>query len=328
MTYTIRIKGSDVSFPAEPGERILKAAERAGIELPHACGSGFCGACSAKVASGSFLAYAPGSSEGRPASGPNILCCSSSALSDAEIEIAWKRLVAASDMKVESCERLAPDVIRVVLRPAGAPVVFTPGQFVDIVQGDERRSYSIACDNVAGVIELHIRHVKGGRFTDRFFGVTASPLKAGDTLRVTAPSGEFRLHKRTDHDLAFLMTGTGFAPAKAMIENYIRLPAAKPHQVYLYWGGRTKADLYMDELCRRWEREHDWFHYCPVLSREADWDGRRGHVQDAFLADHPDASGFDAYMCGSGRLVADATAALKAAGIAPDRIYSDAFTAG
>ena len=43
MAFLVKISGTDVSFPAEKGERILDAAERAGYDIPHAitntCGS-------------------------------------------------------------------------------------------------------------------------------------------------------------------------------------------------------------------------------------------------------------------------------------------------
>ena len=52
MAFLVKISGTDVSFPAEKGERILDAAERAGYDIPHACRSGFCGSCSANVVSG------------------------------------------------------------------------------------------------------------------------------------------------------------------------------------------------------------------------------------------------------------------------------------
>lgn len=327
MAYTIRIKGTDVAFKAEPGEKILDAAERAGIELPRACRSGFCQCCKAKVESGEFLAYAPGSKEGKPASG-TILTCTSTALSDAVIDVPFKRVASGIPAKVVVLEKLAPDVIRLVLKPeSGEPAPFNPGQFIDVFVDGARRSYSIACDTPApGGYELHVRHVPGGLFTDRLFGVKGEPVKLGDTLQISEPAGDFRLRKRTENDIVFLMTGTGFAPAKAMIEGYINRPSATPHEVWLYWGGKTEADLYLDALCRKWDAENEWFHYCPVLSRAEGWTGRKGHVQDAFLADHPDASKFDAYFCGSPRLVSEGSAAVIAAGANPERIFGDAFT--
>ena len=332
MAFLVKISGTDVSFPAEKGERILDAAERAGYDIPHACRSGFCGSCSANVVSGDFITYAPGSKEGVPSHGPKILTCSTEAASDVEIAVQIKKLVRNIPVTVAAMDRVAPDAIRLVLKAdSGKPIEFIPGQFVDILlENKERRSYSIACDTPAeNGLELHIRHVPGGLFTDRRFGVKGEPIQVGTKLEIAAPAGDFHLHKRTPHDILILVTGTGFAPAKAMIENFIKLPSAKPHQVYLYWGGRHKVDLYMDELCRKWDAEHEWFHYCPVLSRPDEsegWTGRVGHVQDQFLADHPDASQYDAYICGTPRLVTDAVNALTAAGLDKDCTYSDSFT--
>ena len=63
MAFLVKISGTDVSFPAEKGERILDAAERAGYDIPHACRSGFCGSCSANVVSGDFITYVPRSED-------------------------------------------------------------------------------------------------------------------------------------------------------------------------------------------------------------------------------------------------------------------------
>ena len=95
MAFLVKISGTDVSFPAEKGERILDAAERAGYDIPHACRSGFCGSCSANVVSGDFITYAPGSKEGVPSHGPKILTCSTEAASDVEIAVQIKGKVRA-----------------------------------------------------------------------------------------------------------------------------------------------------------------------------------------------------------------------------------------
>lgn len=211
MAFLVKISGTDVSFPAEKGERILDAAERAGYDIPHACRSGFCGSCSANVVSGDFITYAPGSKEGVPSHGPKILTCSTEAASDVEIAVQIKKLVRNIPVTVAAMDRVAPDVIRLVLKAdSGKPIEFIPGQFVDILlENKERRSYSIACDTPAeNGLELHIRHVPGGLFTDRLFGVKGEPIQVGTKLEIAAPAGDFRLHKRTPHDILILVTGT------------------------------------------------------------------------------------------------------------------------
>ena len=36
--------------------------------------------------------------------------------------------------------------------------------------------------------------------------------------------------------------------------------------MWLYWGVRRRQDLYLANLAERWQREHDNFHFVPVLS--------------------------------------------------------------
>ena len=105
MAFLVKISGTDVSFPAEKGERILDAAERAGYDIPHACRSGFCGSCSANVVSGDFITYAPGSKEGVPSHGPKILTCSTEAASDVEIAVQIKKLVRNIPVTVAAMDR-------------------------------------------------------------------------------------------------------------------------------------------------------------------------------------------------------------------------------
>lgn len=150
-----------------------------------------------------------------------------------EIAVQIKKLVRNIPVTVAAMDRVAPDVIRLVLKAdSGQADRFIPGQFVDILlENKERRSYSIAAIRPAeNGLELHIRHVPGGLFTDRLFASRVSRSRLARSLKSPAPAGDFRLHKRTPHDILILVTGTGFAPAKAMIENFIKLPSANAHR--------------------------------------------------------------------------------------------------
>jgi NAD(P)H-flavin reductase len=97
--------------------------------------------------------------------------------------------------------------------------------------------------------------------------------------------------------------------------------------MHLYWGVRERKDLYMLELVERWAREHSNFTVTPVLSEDesADWQGRRGLVHQAMLADYPNLSGHEVYVCGSVRMVETAVPAFIAQGLSEDACVSDAF---
>jgi CDP-4-dehydro-6-deoxyglucose reductase len=67
-------------------------------------------------------------------------------------------------------------------------------------------------------------------------------------------------------------------------------------------------------------------HYVAVLSRaDTAWTGMRGHVQDAFLAHKPLLANVAVYACGSDAMIHASRASLTAAGLPPQRFYSDAF---
>lgn len=96
--------------------------------------------------------------------------------------------------------------------------------------------------------------------------------------------------------------------------------------MHLYWGVRSKRDLYLPDLPARWAREHANLTYTPVLSEpDADWTGRTGFVHEAVVADHPDMSGFDVYMSGPPVMVEAGRAAFEARGLTLDHMFSDAF---
>src|SRR5215472_16575708 len=52
MTFTVRVAGSETTFPCEPHEFVLDAAERAGYSMPSSCRKGACSTCEAGLLDG------------------------------------------------------------------------------------------------------------------------------------------------------------------------------------------------------------------------------------------------------------------------------------
>lgn len=223
--------------------------------------------------------------------------------------------------RVHTLNRLAPDVMQVVLRlPPTVDFAAVPGQYIDVIgPGGMRRSYSLAAADVSTrLLVLHIRAVDNGAMSAYWF----SQAKVNDLLRLHGPLGTFCLRPSAGRDLVFLATGTGIAPIKAMLETLATLPAeSQARSISVYWGGRSVADLYLDTVGTA-----ATLHYVPVLSRaDVDWNGSRGYVQDVLLAEGRALDNAVVYACGSPAMIHDAQAQLVLAGLAEANFFSDAF---
>ena len=322
---TLRPSGAGVAV--RPGETLLDAGLRAGLALPHACRSGSCGVCKAELTSGSvdYGAYQPRAlSDAERAAGMLLLCCAK-ALGD--VEVACTETGAAVQLysaRIAALERLAPDVMLVRLElEGGARMAYAAGQFVNILLEDgARRSYSFTgAGGETDTIDLHVRRIPGGRYSTHVF----ETMRVGETVRLEGPLGMVALEDRPA-PLLLVAGATGFAPVKSLLEHAFAQGWRRP--LVFYWGVRRRRDLYLAELPERWAREHGNFRYVPVLSEPASekgWSGRTGLVHEAILADMPDLSGCEVYVCGSVNMVETARPALIACGLREEACYTDSF---
>ncbi len=328
MKFTVRTEPGGHQFRARAGEKLLDAALRQGIGLPYGCRNGRCGSCSATLLEGS-VAYPSGKTEALEGQPPGTcLTCQAVAESDLVVRVAEVANVTEIEARILPCrvaskEQLSHDVVRLQLKlPDSQRLHFFAGQYLDFILRDGRkRAFSIAnAPHDDDHIELHVRHVPGGEFTDYVF----DSMKDRAILRILAPLGTFVLHEDSDRPMIFMGGGTGFAPIKGMVEHAFHTGIERP--MHLYWGVRSRRDLYLPELPARWAREHANFAYTPVLSEpDADWNGRTGFVHEAVVADHPDMSGFDVYMSGPPVMVEAGRLAFEARGLSVDHMFSDAF---
>lgn len=338
MSFQITIQPSQHQFPADPDKSVLDAALAAGILLPYSCRSGACSTCKARVVSGSVEA---GNTAAQILTPEEIhegftLLCQARATSDLVIESKEIRL--ASDIqirklpsRVTSMSRPTTDVAVLQLQlPATESFRFYAGQYVEIILKDgKRRSYSMANPpHSAAALELHVRHLPGGLFTDHVFGAGATQLKEREILRVEGPFGSFFLREDSDLPIVMVASGTGFAPIKAIVEHMIHQHIHRP--VALYWGGRRPADLYMDTLAKQWAQSIPDFTYIPVVSDalpEDAWTGRTGFVHRAVMDDFPSLMGHQVYACGAPIVVESARREfVSQCGLPDEAFFADSFT--
>ncbi len=334
MSYQITVQPSGRQFAAEPDETLLDAALRQGLTLPYGCKDGACGACKGKVVEGAVdhgKAQPHALKDDEKAAGLTLYCC---AKAQSDLVIECKQVGSARDIpvktlpgRIEKLEKLAPDVVEIHLRlPASERLQFWAGQYIDILMKDGRkRSFSLAnAPHDDAVLQLHIRHVPGGTFTEQVF----STMKLRDILRFNGPHGSFYLREDSAKPVILLAGGTGFAPIKAIVEHAIAENCQRP--LHIYWGAKARVDLYQHALPERWAAEHAHISYVPVLSEPAPddgWTGRTGFVHHAVLADFPDLSGYQVYACGSPAMIDNAKRDLvERCGLPAEEFFADAFT--
>jgi CDP-4-dehydro-6-deoxyglucose reductase len=330
MAYTVTNQNSGRRFTVNDGETVLDAAIRQGISLAYGCRSGLCGSCQGKVLQGEVSYDAgvpPGLTEEERAEGTALFC---SAMPKSDLVIDAHEINVMNDIpvrrmpcKVSDMDQLADDVMRVFLKlPADDRLQFMAGQYIEIILKDERRrAFSLANPpHDDAQLELHIRNVENGEFTDHVF----KGMHVKDILRIEGPMGSFFLREDSDRPIIFMAGGTGFAPIKSIIEHAFAENMDRP--MYLYWGARTSGDLYLHELAQQWAADHENFHYVPVLSQEnSGWQGRTGYVNDAILEDFKDLSEYDVYTAGPPVMVNAGAETFPQKGLSLAHYYSDAF---
>jgi CDP-4-dehydro-6-deoxyglucose reductase, E3 len=349
MTFKIRNELSAREFNAAEKETVLAAALRQGVMLPYSCRNGACGTCKGKVISGqvNYGTYESKAMSAAEKENGYALFCQAKPLSDLVIEA--KEIAAAKDIpirimpaRVAQMEKLADDVMRLSLKLAeGQRLQYLAGQYIDILLKDnQRRSFSLSTSPLSDeLLQLHIRHVPGGHYTDHVFG----KMKEKDLLRFQGPFGMFFLREddvqgstnvagdRTsratnDRPAILIAGGTGFAPMKSILEYAFAQGIKRP--LHLYWGARAKSDLYLRDLPATWAKEHKNFKFTPVLSEpqpEDLWNGRQGWVHEAVAEDHPDLSQHEVYASGPPPMIDAIKVMVKKHRLPEDRLYYDSF---
>jgi len=330
MAHQVTLQPSGHVFTVADGATILDAALDAGVNLPYGCKNGACGACKGKVLAGDVdhgAAQESALPDAERAAGMALFCCAKPladlTLEAREIDAARDIQVKSLPCRVQAMERAAADVMVIRLKlPANERMQFLAGQYIEFLLDEgKRRAFSLAnAPHADDLLEIHVRRIPGGNFTEHVF----TRMKARDILRIEGPLGSFFLREDSDKPILLVAGGTGFAPIKGLVEHALHIGVKRPME--FYWGAKDRAGLYLNALAERWAAENG-IRYVPVLSEpDAGWTGRTGLVHEAALADHPDLSGWQAYVCGAPAMCEAALKDFTARGLPKDEFFADVFS--
>lgn len=334
MTHSIHNITNNTRFNIEKDETILQAALRNGHLYPYGCQSGACGACKARLVSGKVehMVRDPEVLSDDELEQGLCLPCQAIPLEDIEIDV--KEIARAREIEIKTLPTrvreknlLCSDVVQLYLSlPSTQTFDYLPGQYINILlKNGKERSFSIANTPAQAKqegLELHIRVVPGGYYSPR----VKENVQLKAILRIQGPFGTYFLRKDEKQPIIMIAGGTGYAPVKGLIEDALENDSKMP--ITLYWGARTRADLYLNKQAEHWANSIEGFTYIPVLSNASDadnWSGRSGFVHEAIAQDFPDASGHSVYASGPPVMVNALKEVFKNHGLDTEFFYSDAF---
>lgn len=327
--YNIILKNGK-SFTCDSNSTIFEAAKSKGIVLEHSCLMARCRSCAVQIETGitrdklDDLVLSP-----EEKSNNWTLSCNAIPTTDVildiedlgEIKIFEKKIIPA---KIQSIRNLNNTIIEVSLRlPPNSNFAYNSGQYINIIKGNIKRSYSIAnAYQESGILKFLIKKYENGLMSNYWF----NEAKENDLFRIEGPVGSFFLRESTVENIIFLATGTGIAPIKSILESvYLQGHKYQNKFFWIFNGARYESDLFWNpnEL-----NTISNLKYIPVLSKAADyWKGEKGYVQEIVLKSGIDLTNAQVYACGSNNMIESAKKKLFENGLNIKNFFSDAFVA-
>ena len=316
--FKVKIFPSNISFISK--FNLLDDALIQSIPLEYSCKTGECGCCKVDLLSGQVETV-----NGEVISSGEFLTCQCKALSDIEIKAKYyPELTEIKQQtvpcKVSSFEYVTDDILVIKFRlPPMVKFQFLSGQYVDLINKNIKRSYSIANSHkTSNEIEIHVRKVSDGKMSHQLF----DKIEINQLMRIEGPKGTFFIRNGVK-PLILLAGGTGIAPVKAIVEELISNNDKR--EIYIYWGMPLDSDFYLPIL-EQLAIEFSYIHYIPVASESPDFNGRKGLVHQAVCEDFHSLSEFDVYACGSPIMIEAAKKSFFEKELSSESFYSDAFT--
>jgi NAD(P)H-flavin reductase/hemoglobin-like flavoprotein len=202
------------------------------------------------------------------------------------------------------------------------PLPYEPGQHVTVQTPSWPkvwRPYSVACrSREDGLMTFHVKAVPGGWVSNALV-YHAEP---GTELVLGPALGTMTLGRADRRDLLCVAGGTGLAPIKAIIEQAIRESSDCPRQIHLFYGARTREDLYDLPDLWRLADAYQGFRLTPVTSDDPAFDGMQGNVGRVAVRYMPPRN-CEAYVAGPPAMVRETIEVLEKSGLPRERVHYD-----
>lgn len=323
--FTIQLRNNK-KFNCDANTTIFEAAKASGIFLEHSCLTARCRSCIVKITDGTTIDKLDDLVLNKEEKQHFTLSCNAIPTSNVTLDVEdlgnitlFEKKIVPS--KIQSIEKLTTDVIKVILRlPPTANFEYNSGQYVNLIKGNLKRSYSIAnAYKTNNSLEFFIKKYENGLMSYYWF----DEAKENDLLRMEGPLGSFFLRESDKKNIILLATGTGIAPVKSILERVLQEPEKHiDKSFWLFFGARNLQDIFWEPTLISLNN----LEYVKVLSRETkDFLGFKGYVQDAVINKNIDLENAQVYACGSNDMIVSAKELLIKNNLSEKDFFSDAF---
>ncbi len=237
-----------------------------------------------------------------------------------------------NELKVKEVRKETEDTVSVAFElPENLKSDFNyvSGQYITlkalIAGEDVRRAYSLCSAPFENDFRIGVKKVKNGKMSS----FLNENLKAGDTLEVMSPLGNFTVDNSVNNMVAFA-AGSGITPIISMVKTALK----DGKSFTLFYGNQTsEKTIFKKELEELSVKYGDSFKLHYIYTRESVGDslyeGRMDKEKATKLLNGNlellKADGF--YMCGPEELISNVSAALVDLGVEKSKIHFELFTA-
>jgi ferredoxin-NADP reductase len=222
--------------------------------------------------------------------------------------------------KVTEIKYITEDVVFMSLtRPQDFE--FKAGQFITIAikKGDIKRlkSYSIfSAPSKKESLDFCIKIIEEG-FASEVFKET----KVGDQFNCKGAFGRFFFDEESNKEECFFIgAGTGMTPLASMVREFLTKFPKKRFTLLL--GYRYKKNILFDKEFKELAKNNPNFSYQVTLTREENWDGLKGRVQEHLKGELKNKK---YYICGLKAMVIETREKLYAAGVEKEDVKFERY---
>jgi ring-1,2-phenylacetyl-CoA epoxidase subunit PaaE len=209
---------------------------------------------------------------------------------------------------------------------------FVAGQYINLklkLDNDEiRRAYSICAEPESGELRISIKAVKNGAFSQ----FANKSLKAGNTIEVGTPEGNFTFEPKNDNqkNYAAFVAGSGITPVLSILKSVL---ISEPNSSFvLVYGNKSPEDTIfyqqLNDLHKQYEGRF-FIHYIYSQAKtEGDLFGRieKSTVNFVLNNKHKEKDFDKFYLCGPEEMINTVSDVLKQHNVKENDIKFELFS--